>query len=91
MLRIKTFEAFSTTLEEYSMEVSEYLRRYNLFPNQISFLLDQYSGEIEQWHEEGRYSKELAEKIAKDLKIGSGGMMQMSLRGGNGWQNIYYR
>ena len=91
MRRIKTFEAFSTTLGEYSLEVSEYLRRYNLFPDQISFLLDQYSGEIEQWHEEGRYSKELAEKIAKDLKIGSGGMMQMSLRGGNGWQNIYYR
>lgn len=91
MRRIKTFEAFSTTLEEYSLEVSEYLRRYNLFPDQISFLLDQYSGEIEQWHEEGRYSKELAEKIAKDLKIGSGGMMQLSLRGGKGWQNIYYR
>ena len=91
MRRIKNFESFSTTLEEYSLEVSEYLRKYNLFPDQISFLLDQYSLEIEQGHEEGRYSKEIADKIAKDLKIGSGGMMQMSLRGGSGWQNIYYR
>ena len=91
MMWIKTFEAFSTTIEEYSLEVSDFLRRYNLFPDQISFLLDRYSDEIVQWHEEGRYSKELADKIAKDLKLGSGGMMQMSLRGGNGWQNIYYR
>jgi hypothetical protein len=90
-MRIKTFEAFSSTLEEYSLQVSDYLRRYNLFPDQISFLLDQYYGEIEKWHEEGRYSKDLADKIAKDLKMGSGGMMQMTLRGGRGWQNIYYR
>ncbi len=90
-MRIKTFEAFSSTLEEYSLQVSDYLRRYNLFPGQISFLLDQYYGEIEKWHEEGRYSKDLADKIAKDLKLGSGGMMQMTLRGGRGWQNIYYR
>ena len=90
-MRIKTFEAFSSTLEEYSLQVSDYLRRYNLFPDQISFLLDQYYGEIDKWHEEGRYSKDLADKIAKDLKLGSGGMMQMTLRGGRGWQNIYYR
>ena len=88
---IKTFEAFSSSLEEYSLQVSEYLRDYNLFPDQISFLLDQYSDEIEKWHGEGRYSKELAEKIAKDLQIGSGGMMQISMKGGKGWQNIYYR
>lgn len=91
MRKIKTFEAFSTTLDEYSLEVSEYLRRYNLFPSQISHLLDQYSSDIEEAHGEGRYSKEVAEKIAKDLRLGSGGMMQMSLRGGNRWQNIYYR
>lgn len=91
MRKIKTFEAFSTTLDEYSLEVSEYLRRYNLFPSQISHLLDQYSSDIEEAHGEGRYSKEVAEKIAKELRLGSGGMMQMSLRGGNGWQNIYYR
>ena len=91
MRKIKTFEAFSTTLDEYSLEVSEYLRRYNLFPSQISHLLDQYSSDIEEAHGEGRYSKEVAEKIAKELRLGSGGMMQMSLRGGSGWQNIYYR
>lgn len=91
MLRIKTFEAFSSTLEEYRVQVSDCLKKYNLFPEQISFLLDQYSGEIEKWHEEGKYSKDLVEKIAKELRLGSGGMMQMSLRGGRGWQNIYYR
>jgi len=91
MRRIKTFEAFSSTLGEYSMEVSEYLRGCNLFPSQISYLLDQYSGEIEKAYDEGRYSRQVAEKIAKDLKIGSGGFMQISMRGGHGWKNAYYK
>jgi hypothetical protein len=91
MRRIKTFESFSTTFEEYTLEVSDFLKGYNLFPDQISYLLDQYSGEIEIAYGEGRYSKEVADGIAKDLKIGSGGFMQISMRGGGGWQNAYYK
>lgn len=91
MKRIKTFESFSSTAEEYAVEVSDFLKGYNLFPDQISHLLDQYSGDIARAYEEGKYSKEVADEIAKELKIGSGGFMQVSMRGGRGWQNAYYK
>ena len=91
MPKIMRFEAFSTNLEEYSLQVSEYLKRYNIFPQQMAFLLNQYSDEIKKFHSDGRYSKDLADRIAKELRLGSGGMMQMTLRGGRGWQNIYYK
>jgi hypothetical protein len=54
-------------------------------------LLDQYSDEIEEWLEAGKYSKDFAEKIAKDLNLTTGGIMQYKMAGGNQWQNIYYR
>jgi hypothetical protein len=53
--------------------------------------LDQYSDEIEEWYNAGKYSRDFVEKIAKDLNMGSGGMLQYKISGGNQWQNIYYR
>jgi hypothetical protein len=91
MRRIKTFESFGYTLEEYTLQVSDFLKPYNIFPSQISFLLDQYAAEIEEWYSEGKYAKELVNKIVKELGLGTGGMMQISLKGGNKWQNIYYK
>ena len=86
----KVFESAYSSSEEYREEILEFLKKYNLFPEQIRYLLDQYSDEIEEWYSEGKYSRDFAEKIAKDLNLSTGGIMQYKMTGGNQWQNIYY-
>jgi len=63
----KIFENSFSSLDEYQNEILGFLKKYNLFPEQIRYLLDQYSEEIEEWYNEGKYSKDFAEKIASDL------------------------
>lgn len=87
---IKTFEAYSS-LDEYKMEIVGFLKRYNLLPTQVAHLMDFYDADIREWYESGKYTRNFAEKIAKDLELDSGGMMQFKIGGGNQWQNIYYR
>ena len=80
-----------SSIDEYQSEVFGFLKKYNLFPQQIRYLLDQYSGEIEEWYNAGKYSKDFADKIADDLKLSTGGILQYKTAGGNQWQNIYYK
>jgi hypothetical protein len=87
----KVFENTYSSLDEYQSEILGFLKKYNLFPEQIRYLLDQYSDDIEEWYNEGKYSKDFAEKIAKDLNLSTGGLMQYKMSGGNQWQNIYYK
>ena len=87
----KVFESAYSSSEEYREEILGFLKKYNLFPEQIRYLLDQYSDEIEEWYGEGKYSRDFAEKIAKDLNLSTGGIMQYKMTGGNQWQNIYYK
>jgi len=87
----KVLEMAYSSVDEYREEILGFLKKYNLFPEQTRYLLDQYSDEIEEWLEAGKYSKDFAEKIAKDLNLTTGGIMQYKMAGGNQWQNIYYR
>jgi hypothetical protein len=87
----KVFESTYSSLDEYQSEILSFLKKYNLFPEQTRYLLDQYSGDIEEWYNAGKYSKDFVEKIAKDLNLSTGGMLQYKMTGGNQWQNIYYR
>lgn len=87
----KIFENTYSSLDEYQSEILGFLKKYNLFPEQIRYLLDQYSDDIEEWYNEGKYSKDFVEKIASDLNLSTGGMLQYKMSGGNQWQNIYYK
>lgn len=87
----KLFEMHYSSVDEYRNDILVFLKKYNLFPEQTRFLMDRYSDEIQEWYEEGKYSRDFAEKIAKDLNLGSGGIMQYKMAGGSQWQNIYYR
>lgn len=87
----KFFENAYSSIDEYQSEILGFLKKYNLFPEQIRYLLDQYSDDIEEWYSAGNYSKDFVEKIAKDLNLSTGGLMQYKMTGGNQWQNIYYK
>ena len=87
----KVFENAYSSIDEYQGEILGFLKKYNLFPEQIRYLLDQYSDDIEEWYNAGKYSKDFAEKIANDLNLSTGGLMQYKMTGGNQWQNIYYK
>lgn len=87
----KIFEINYSSIEEYKIEILSFLKKYNLFPEQIRYLIDQYSDDIEEWYNDGRYSKDFVDKIAGDLNLSIGGLMQYKMTGGNQWQNIYYK
>jgi len=87
----KIFEINSSSVDGYKSEILGFLKKYNLFPQQIRYLLDQYSDEIEDWYNDGKYSKDFADKIANDLNLSTGGILQYKTTGGNQWQNIYYK
>lgn len=87
----KVFENTYSSIDEYQSEILGFLKKYNLLPEQIRYLLNQYSDDIEEWYNAGRFSKEFAENIANDLNLSTGGMLQYKMTGGNQWQNIYYK
>ena len=88
MVYLKTFESY-TDVEEWADEVFRFLRKYNLFPGQVRHLREFYWPTIEQWYSEGRYSRDLAESIAKELELTTGGLSTYKSPP-NAWQNIYY-
>lgn len=88
MLYLKTFESYND-VEEWIDEVFFHLQKYNLTPLQIRHLREFYRSEMENWFSEGKYSRELAEKIAKELELSTGGMSTFKSPP-NLWQNIYY-
>ncbi len=77
-------------VEEWANEMFRFLNKYNLFPEQIRHLREFYWPLIEQWYSDGKYSRELAEKIAKELELSTGGMSTFKSLP-NLWQNIYYK
>ena len=88
MIYLKTFESY-TDVEEWANEMFRFLNKYNLFPEQIRHLREFYWPLIEKWYSEGKYSRELADKIAKELELTTGGMSTFKSMP-NLWQNIYY-
>jgi hypothetical protein len=89
MIYLKTFESYMD-VEEWANEMFRFLNKYNLFPEQIRHLREFYWPLIEQWYSDGKYSRELAEKIAKELNLSTGGMSTFKSLP-NLWQNIYYK
>ena len=86
---LKTFESYSD-ISDYTDEIFSFLRKYNLFPEQERNLRVAYADQIEEWYNQGKYTRDFANKIVNDLQLTNGGLMQYNLRGGGQWQNIYY-
>ena len=89
MVYLKTFESYRD-VEEYADEVFRFLAKYNLFPEQIRHLREFYWPMIERWYSEGKYSRSLAETIADELELTTGGLSTYKSPP-NLWQNIYYK
>lgn len=89
MVYLKTFESYSG-VDEWADELFQFLRKYNLFPEQERKLREFYWPSIEEWYSNGKYSRECAEMIAKELQLTTGGFptykSPLTM-----WQNIYYR
>ena len=86
---LKTFESYSD-ISDYTNEIFSFLRKYNLFPEQERNLRVAYADQIEEWYNQGKYTRDFANKVVSDLQLTNGGLMQYNLRGGGQWQNIYY-
>jgi hypothetical protein len=86
---IKTFESYSD-IWDYTDEIFSFLRKYNLFPEQERNLRTAYADQIEEWYNQGRNTRDFANKIVSDLQLSDSGLMQYNLSGGGQWQNIYY-
>ena len=86
---LKTFETYSD-ISDYTNEIFSFLRKYNLFPEQERNLRVAYADQIEEWYNQGKYTRDFANKVVSDLQLTNGGLMQYNLRGGGQWQNIYY-
>lgn len=86
---LKTFESYSD-ISDYTNEIFSFLRKYNLFPEQERKLRVAYADQIEEWYNQGKYTRDFANKVVSDLQLTNGGLMQYNLRGGGQWQNIYY-
>ncbi len=89
MRYLKKFEAYRS-FDEYRLEIMDFLKRYNMFPTQLTHLMDFYEDEMLEWYESGKYSREFANRIANDLNLDSGGLMQYGVGPGAKYQQIKY-
>ena len=89
MRYLKKFEAYRS-FDEYRLEIMGFLKRYNMFPAQLAHLMEFYEDEMREWYESGKYTREFANRIAKDLNLDSGGLMQYGVGPGAKYQQIKY-
>lgn len=73
MKRIKTFEGFGYSEDDYISEVTNLLKQFNLRPVQINQLMDFYQDMIEEYMNDGKVPKILVDELSKKLELSSGG------------------
>jgi hypothetical protein len=85
------FESYNS-VDEFVYFVVNSLKKYNIFQSEMTDLIDRYYNEIEEAYNNGKQPFQVAEKIAKDLNLDSGGLMQYRVGGshGAGYQEIKY-
>ncbi len=83
------FESYSS-VGEYADSVFDFLMPYELFPWQIRHLRMSYSERIYGGYEVGRYPKEIADEIAKELELEKGGYPTY-FKPSSKWQTNYYK
>ena len=87
--RKKVLESYSS-YEEFEHYVMDALKKYNIFQSQMNHLLEFYTDIIQSAYDEGRQPLSVAEEIAKELKLDTGGLMQYKMDGTNRSQAITY-
>jgi hypothetical protein len=87
--RRKVLESYSS-YEEFEHYVMDSLKKYNIFKSQMNHLLEFYSDIIQSAYDEGRQPLSVAQEIAKELKLSTGGLMQYKMDGTNRSQAITY-
>jgi hypothetical protein len=83
------FEKFNS-IDEYIYYVTDNLKKYNIFQSEMNDLLNRYHDEIQASYDDGRQPFQVAQKIAKDLELDSGGLMQYKMGSINRFQEIKY-
>lgn len=87
--RRKVLESYSS-YEEFEHYVMDALKKYNIFQSQMNHFLDFYHDIIQSAYDDGRQPLSVAEEIAKELKLSTGGLMQYKMDGTNRSQAITY-
>lgn len=89
MKHLMAFESYSS-VGEYADTVFDFLKPYELFPSQVRHLRSAYSDRIVSAYEVGRYPRELAEEIARELELEKDGY-PVYFKPSSKWQTSYYR
>ena len=87
--RKKLLESYSSYVE-FEHYVMDSLKKYNIFQSEMNHLIDFYTDIIKSAYDEGRQPLSVAEEIAKELKLSTGGLMQYKMDGTNRSQAITY-
>ena len=87
--RKKILESYSS-YDEFEFYVIDALKKYNIFQSQMNYLLNFYSDIIKSAYDEGRPPLSVAETIAKELNLTTGGLMQYKMDGTGRSQSITY-
>lgn len=73
-----TNESYSG-IEEYTNQIIDSLKEYNIRPVVLNHLIDQYELEISDSYEEGKDPKFFVDEIVKDMELDSGGFMSQKV------------
>lgn len=87
--RKRILESYSS-YDEFEHYVMDALKKYNIFQSQMNHFLDFYRDIIQSAYDDGRQPLSVAEEIAKELKLSTGGLMQYKMDGTNRSQAITY-
>ena len=87
--RKKVLESYSS-YEEFEHYVMDALKKYNIFQSQMNHFLDFYHDIIQSAYDDGRQPLSVAQEIAKELKLSTGGLRQYKMDGTNRSQAITY-
>lgn len=81
-----TNESYSD-IEEYTSQIINLLKEYNIRPVVLSNLIDQYQSDIIDYFESGKDPKFFVDEIVKDMELDSGGFMAQRV-GSSGYSKV---
>ena len=74
-------------IQEYTTQIINLLKEYNIRPVVLNHLIDQYQSDISNYYEEGKDPKFFVDEIVKDLELDSGGFMSTKV-GSKGYNRV---
>jgi hypothetical protein len=74
----KNITKIKESLDDYIDEVKDRLKSYNIRPIVLTDIINQYHDKIEEYYDDGKYSKIFVDEIIKDMELDSGGYMKVN-------------